>query len=302
MPESQRILHLYGATSQNEILTFLRTQCVFEAEDEIETIMAEWPKAAQEYQRISLLPNHLAETAGVEDIPEENSEKLKEISNDPPFRATFSYFPYAFKMVELDKLVAAQRYVNLDYVERLSHAISKDSSIGSLIDFCLRKGSSVKPPSELQINQNTYSYRSESVDFRFIGGFPKKLTQDDIKYSLGGGEPVAGILLFVGYGTPAINVFQVGKRLILNNGFHRLYALRKQGILKAPVVIQTVANWNLELPQVVAGLPAVYLVTAPNPSLLQDFLNPEISRELRMKSRDRSVQIQWAVNQVDIPK
>jgi len=175
--------------------------------------------------------------------------------------------------------------------------------MGSLLDFSLKGGFHNPPvPDELQLPSDGYSYKSVSTDFRFLGGYPKKLTQEDYEYAIGGGIPVSAIILFVGYGSPAINVFQVGKRLILNNGFHRLYALLKAGVSKAPVVVQHVTNWNLELPPVFLGLPTQYLVTTRRPSLIRDFLDADLTTELAIRARDKLVQIQWNVNQFDIPR
>ena len=297
----QRILHLYGATSQAEILSFLRTQCVIE-ETEIERVMSDWREAAARFLSISNNMTDIPDLIEIEDIPEEFSAELRKVSEDPLFKNAFSMLPISFKVVELDRVVAAQRYVNLDYAKRLSDSIPEDPDMKFLIDFCLKKGPETNLPAELQLSPNVYSYKSESTDFRFIGGYPKKLTNEDIHYCLGGGQPVAALILFVGYGTPAVNVFHVGSRIILNNGFHRLFALKMKGVAKAPVVVQSISNWNLELPQVLVGLPTTYLVSAPRPSLLKDFVDTQISRELSMKSRDRSVQIQWNFNQVDIPK
>jgi len=174
--------------------------------------------------------------------------------------------------------------------------------MGFLVNFCLKRRSQAAPPSELQTASNVYGYRSETTDFRFLGGYPKPLDQADISASTGGGEPVAGLVLLVGYGSPQVNVFQVGTRIVLSNGFHRLVALRSHGVKSAPVVVQHVNNVELELPPAIAGLPSHYLVSTPKPAMLMDFLNPRFVREVHIKSRDRSVQIQWNINQVDIPK
>jgi hypothetical protein len=298
----QKILYLYGATSQAELTNFVRSQCVIRSEDEFERIMHEWRRAAAKFASLASDITERPEEISTEEIPSKYQNQLERISNEALFRKSFALWPYYFRMVEVDKLVAPQRYVNLDYGQKLGSLIPDQPSTEFLIDFCLKKSSTAPPPAELQLAPNVYAYRSESTDFRFLGGFPKKLTDEDIKYCLQGGEPVAAMILFVGYGAPAVNAYRIGNRIILNNGFHRLFALRQKGIRMVPLVVQEISNWNLELPQIIAGLPASYLVTDVRPSLVKDFLDREISRELLMKGRDRSVQIQWNINQVDIPK
>ena len=298
----ERIIHLYGAVSQPEIINFLRTQCEFNDPSELAEIVHSWSKAAAEFSKLPADQSDLPEAVSVEEIPHEFASLVDKVAQSALFRNSFSLLPYSFKVIDLDHLVAPQRYVNLSYIEKLAESFPVEMGMDYLIDYCLRGGSPPSAPSELQLGPNVYSYKSGSTDFRFLGGYPKRLTDDDLEYALGGGQPVAALLLFVGYGSPAVNVFQVGKRLILNNGFHRLFALRRSGVLKAPVVVQQITNWSLELPAQITGIPTTYLVTTPRPSLLKDFFSPSISRELPMKSRDRSVQIQWNVNQVDLPR
>ena len=52
-------------------------------------------------------------------------------------------------------------------------------------------------------------------------------------------------------------VYRVGRRLILANGFHRLYALRALGVTHAPVLVLQVTHPQLELPPAIAETPLV---------------------------------------------
>jgi hypothetical protein len=301
--EVQKIRYLYGATTQPEFLYFVRTQCVNVSEDDIPLLLDKWRKSVARFIKITQKDDYLPEDIIVEDIPPEFRQKIAEIENDSLFKKSFSSLPYSFKLVNIERIVAGQRYVNIDYTDKLVEELGKATNMESLLDFSLKGGFHNPPvPAELQLSANVYSYKSASTDFRFLGGFPKKLSQEDYKYAINGGMPVSAIILFVGYGSPAINVFQVGKRLILNNGFHRLYALLKAGISKAPVVVQHITNWNLELEPNLLGLPTQYLVTERRPSLIRDFLDADLTTELAIKARDKSVQIQWNISQFDIPR
>ena len=91
--------------------------------------------------------------------------------------------------------------------------------------------------------------RSHRLDLRFLGGFRKPLGEDDIAVAHTGGQPVEAVTLLIGYGAAPINVFYVGNRLILNNGFHRVVALRAEGITHIPAVIQRVAQAEIEFPE-----------------------------------------------------
>ena len=53
--------------------------------------------------------------------------------------------------------------------------------------------------------------------------------------------PVAGVVgLVVGFGSGYLNVIACEGRLVLNNGYHRAYALRELGVTHAPAVVQEV--------------------------------------------------------------
>ena len=109
------------------------------------------------------------------------------------------------------------------------------------------------------------------------------------------------IVLWLGYGTSVVNVFRVGRRLILNNGFHRLYALRSLGFRYAPAVVQHVTHPEIELPSIVGELPRDHLVRAPRPGLMGDFFRPELCCEVTKRRLMKSVQIAWIVNEVLVP-
>lgn len=143
-------------------------------------------------------------------------------------------------------------------------------------------------------------FSSPSVDFRFLGGFLKdQLTEDDLKFTNVGAQPIRAITLFVGYGSGSINVYQVGNRLILNNGFHRVYALYKKGIRKIPVVIQKIGNPAIEFPPQILGLSADYLLRHPRPILVKDFFNEHLTRVFKRKKMIRILNVGLAVSTAD---
>src|SRR5208283_2136920 len=99
-----------------------------------------------------------------------------------------------------------QRTVNLEYVEHLKTTLPAKPSIDDLIDFCLQPKQNPPEPRRMLINQNNFLYTSPSQDFRFLGGYPKPLSEEDIKSSTAGGLPVAAVVLLLGYGSPVCNV------------------------------------------------------------------------------------------------
>lgn len=124
---------------------------------------------------------------------------------------------------------------------------------------------------------------------------------EDLSYAELGGLPAAAIIAFVGYGTAPVNVLSVRGRLILNNGFHRVFALRSLGVTRIPVVVQQIRNPQLEFPPQVAGLPKDYLLTHPRPVLIRDFFDTDFATTLKVRDRIKTVTVNVVPGQHEVP-
>lgn len=302
----QNKLCLYGAMTQPEMISYIRAQCIASEADKLEEITKNWRNATSHFQEVIRSEAGLCDTVEIRDIELGDiepslSRRLDEVSNDELFRYTFSYLPFEFKMVEVDKMIACQRSIDLDYVETLKKEFPSDPSKSDLVEICLAPKKRIDQLYPLQVGQNAFVFSAASSDFRFLGGYPKPLTDDDRKACLGGGSPVAALVLLVGYGAAQVNVYSVGKRIILNNGFHRVYALRDIGMRYVPAVVQNITNPELEFPPAILGLPKEYLLNSSRPALVKDFFDEKLVRKLKIKARMRTVKIAWGAEQTDAP-
>jgi len=177
----------------------------------------------------------------------------------------------------------------------------KEPTFENLLDIRLSLDKTVPEVSEIRIDQNSIIYSSENTDFRFLGAIQKPLEHIDLQTSSTGGIPTRGLLLLFGYGGSPINVMKVGSRVFLNNGFHRVYALRKVGVAHIPVVVQQVHNPALEFPPAYQNIPKEYLLQAERLPLVEDYFNLEISIELKAKARRRGVKVMWLSEPIDVP-
>ncbi len=243
----------------------------------------------------------MAERVEVEALPQHVAPRIAEISGNALFKKTFSILPISFELVEIDRLVAGQRSVNLEYAERLITTYEGKTDIENLIEICVSATRDMPPIQHLEVANNTHVFSSPNLDIRFLGAFLKKLTPEDVTFAVMGGLPAAAIIAFVGYGGAPINVYRCQNRLVLNNGFHRIYALRSLGVRKIPVVVQNVRNFQLEFPPAVAGLPKEYLLGAPRPVLMKDFFESEFCITLKAKRRVKVVTLNTSVGQFDVP-
>jgi len=293
--------YLYAFATQGEIVNHLRTQALEEESVRMQEVLQSWQALQSRVQELMKNEAGAADLTVVENIPKEHNEFIKEIESDSLFKKTFSLLPTNFGVIEIDRITAAQRTVNLAYVNHLIEQFRKKRAFSDLLDICVSLEREMPPIQHLEVANNTHVFSSPNLDLRFLGSFLKKLTPVDLEFAAMGGLPAAAVIAFIGYGGAPVNVFRVNNRIVLNNGFHRVYALRAVGVTKIPVVIQNVSNWQLEFPAQVAGLPREYLMSAQRPVLMKDFFEPEFCITLRAKQRMKAVTIQTSVGQFDIP-
>lgn len=294
-------LYLFAFATQAEVLNQIRTQALQEEAKRLPEIINLWtqlqPKVAELMQREA----GLAEKIQVSKIPDNFRAKLLGFAADPLFQKTFAHIRTSFALVEIDKLIAAQRAVNLDYVKRLIGSYPKSPTLDDLLEICVSPKRKMDPIQHLEVLPNTHVFSSPNSDIRFLGAFVKELTTEDLDYAVAGGLPAAAIIAFIGYGGAPVNVLQAGNRLVLNNGFHRLYALRSLRVKEIPVVLQHIQNPDLEFPAQVADLPKEYLLKTARPVLIGDFFRPEFAITLKVRERMKMVTISIGLGQHDVP-
>jgi hypothetical protein len=295
----RRLLYMYGAVTQIELNNFLLGNSV-DSEERQQEIKTQWLNAAEAFQQTVNDEAGLAESITTQPLGAELSGVVEDIRNNPAFTKTFSNYPLSFEEIEIDRIVASQRTVHLDFVEEIK-AKAKFSSAKELATFSLHPGQDTTPLKFGRTAQNAFTFSSENPSLRFLDAVEHPYATDLKAGYHPGGQPIHAVTILVGYGISTINVFRVGKRIILNNGFHRLYALRSLGIASAPVVVQHITHPELELPQVIADLPRDYLISAPRPALMKDFFNPVLNCEVRQRNFIKALQVGWGIEDRRVP-
>lgn len=295
-------LYLYGLATRYEVYNHLRTQAIGVSEDEREKILSTWQVVQKKVADMKGNEANIASTIKISEVPAGHEEKIQSYTEHPAFKKAFTGMPIKIFIVEIDKLVGAQRTINLDYVKTFADSLQAKPTMDQLLDLCVCPNRADTPVKHLELNPNLHMFSSPNTDLRFLGGFKKPIEESDIQFAEGGGIPIDALMLFVGYGTSTINAFLVNNdRVVLNNGFHRVYALRAAGIKEIPIAVQTVSNFILEMPPVIAGIQREYLCGDPRPPILKDYFDPHLTIQLKAKNRIKIVMAQAQVNQVDIP-
>jgi hypothetical protein len=293
--------YLMGAMQQNVLAQTVRLMCIADDVTRLPEITQAWRAASNRMTLLSESESGLPDRIIAIEPPPAINDRLQQIAADPLFQASFSAMRTTCMIVDIDHLVAPQREVNLDYVEDLRTRIP-GTTVSEVLEFCVGPRSITPELRALQTAGNQVTYTSRSLDLRFLGGFPKVISGSDIAVAHSGGQPVEAIALLVGFGAAPINVFKVGNRIVLNNGFHRVVALRFEGIMRIPVVVQHVSNAQIEFPEQLLNLTRAYLLEDPRPVLIKDFFDGLLTVELRLKPRRKVLSVRWGEESSVVPE
>ena len=169
--------------------------------------------------------------------------------SDPVYRHAYRFVPTDVGVVDLNRIVVFQKFINLSYVDELKRRLGSTPSPEAVFRFALP----LQPEQRIHMMQNAqnmYTLVSPSTDFRFVGN--QILRPQDVPTFESDGRPVAVLGLAIGYGSNFLNVLHVENRMVLGNGSHRAYALRDLGINQIPCLIQRVTRRD-ELELVASG-------------------------------------------------
>jgi len=294
-------LFLHGACTLPEVRHFINTWCHPDDRKALENIESPWKGASEYFRNLAVTEKNISESVEIRDVSQSLRPKIDGIEENLLFKRTFSQLPHEIKLVEIEKIITCQRVVNLDYIGELKGRFPPGLDEEAVFDICMNPVSPVSLPQPVQTEEGSFVFSDVNPNFRFLGGFPKGITKEDVDASLDGGLPVASVVLLFGYDYGAVNAYRIRKRLILNNGCHRLYALRSLGVTHAPVVIQHIDNPDLEFPPYFQKLPREYLIEHPRPAMMRGFFDSRLTARLRMKNRVSNVRISWAADRVYSP-
>jgi hypothetical protein len=295
-PAVRHLALIYGTLTQGELNNYLDIVSA-DSEDRKQEIKRSWPVAADAFQNLVASEAGLPESVATSALPPEMDDYLRNVRKNPAFAKTFANYPISFEYVEIDKLVAGQRTVHLDWVGELI----KKGRPDNIAEFCLDPGQDSTPITIARSGNTAFTASSRNPSMRFLGVFENPFQDDGVLGHHPGGQPAHAIVLLLGYGISTINAYRVNRRLILGNGFHRLYALKALGLTHAPAVVQRVTHPQLEMPAVLGELPREHLVNTIRPGLMKDFFDERLVCEITQKSFIKTIQVAWGTNDALVP-
>jgi hypothetical protein len=204
-------------------------------------------------------------------------------------------------MVELRHLVVSQESVGTGFARDIAKRLGRSPAPEALFEFCLPMGRPLSSMQVQRLSDERYLFVSESTDFRahnlelLIGAAIPRLKTF--------GPAGAALILPVGFGSNFLSAVKSEKRIVLQNGYHRAFALMSLGVTHAPMVIQQVTRTDelrLAASSDVHENPAFYFRSA-RPPLLKDFLDPALAKPLTIRKLETRVEVEIKVKTSTAP-
>ena len=284
-----------------EFLGFVTAQTVGGNAQDLTELSNRWRVANDHIRELERREAGFADAPPLLPLPPELELLRTQVLADPIYRRSFQVVPSEIAMIELDRLVVFQKYVNLEYVTRLKASLGERPSLEVVFRLCLPFDHPQPPVRGMQVAQNSFMFVSPSNDLRLL-----EVT------SLSGAQvsgyapqgPVSGIVaLVIGFGSNFLNAIHAEGRLVLNNGSHRAFALRDLGVTHVPCIVQRVTRRE-ELEVVASGdLSAKpdYYLRDPRPPILKDYFDPALRSVLRVQRKHRQVKVIFGVESIEVP-
>ncbi len=295
-------LYLTGRPRMRDLVRFARSHAVTPPDEK--ALADAWHAAHERVRRLETDQAGLADDPPMRPLGSEYEPLLIELFEDPLVRNGFNSVPTDVALVELDRLVVYQKHIDLTYVRQLASSLGERGptlSDAQVFRTCLLHDHDEPPVKWSRVQHDRFVFVSPSNDLRFLGAAP--LQRDQIKDYPARGKFVGLVGIAVGLGANFLNAVYAEKRLVLNNGSHRAYALRQLGVTHVPCIIQHCASRD-EVDAVAATEvrknPDIYLKD-PRPSMLRDYFDPALHLVMPVYRRLRQVTVRFEIEENAVP-
>lgn len=292
-PPTRELIWLVGQPPLADYLDFVLKKVVGAADANPGALVDEWRIANDHYHDLSSSEAGIAERIQCRALPGSLRPLEDQVRANAWFRRSFCELPVSFAMVELDKLIVSQTHVERGHHDGIAATLGRD--LKRRFQFCIPLERELPPVRIQRFGDHRWLFSSSSTDLR--ERTPMLLRGEQLE-QIGADGPVAAMLgLPVGFGSNFMSAVRSGKRIVLQNGYHRAYALRRVGITHAPCIIEEVTRKD-ELrvggDDEVNDDPEFYFA-APRPPLLKDFFDPRFAKTLSVRQIDTVVEVEIKV-------
>lgn len=292
------LVWLLGQPHLADYLDFVRDKVVGGAAIPQRCLADEWRRANDLYYDLERSEAGAADGAEMLPLPPALRPLARKVKASAFFREAFDSLPARIAMVELDRLIVSQTHVERPFTDGLAAALGAQPEPEALFRFCLPL-ERPQPPVRIQrLASDRWLLSSPSTDFRAHN--PALLPPAQAAAIRSYGPIAAALALPVGFGSNLLSVVKSGPRLLLQNGYHRAYALRALGIAHAPCVVTEVTRKDelkVAASDEVCADPEFYFAAA-RPPLLRDFFDPRLARVLPVLPMETVIDVELKVRTV----
>lgn len=286
---------LLGQPHLSDYLEFVAHKVAGGRDVDPRKLTEEWRAANDLYYDLEQSEAGIAEE--VECLPLDGALQplVDEVRASPWFRASFDNLPFTFARVELDKLVVSQNSVEHSFTDRLAATLGPEPDDETLFRFCLPLERDLPDVRIQRLSGDRFLFTSRSTDFR--AHEPRLLRPAEIE-GLDSSGPIAAMVgIMVGFGSNFLSAIRSGSRVLLQNGYHRAYSLRRLGITHAYCIIEDVTRKDelkLTADADVGADPEFYFASK-RPPLLKDFFDPRLCKMLQVLPMELIVEIEMKI-------
>jgi hypothetical protein len=292
-------LYLIGRPTLKQFLRFVRAHAVHHPDDGV--LADEWHAAHNLVRTLQTEEAGLADSPPLEKVGSEYEPFLIEFLKDPLVRNGFNTVPTEIAFIDLERVAVYQKHIDLTFTRQLEAKLGPSPTEEQIFRVCLPYDHPQPPVKWSRMRRDRFVFMSPSNDLRFLGSMPLQPTH--ITDYPPPGDLVGVIGIAVGFGSNFMNAIYVENRLILNNGSHRAYALRKLGITRVPCIVQHVSSreeLDVTAASDVADHPDLYL-KHPRPPMLRDYFNPQLHKVMQVHRRLRQITVKFDVDESFVP-
>jgi hypothetical protein len=300
--EPRELIFLSGRPPLPEFLGFVENRAYGGELSHRGELADQWRTANDRVRLLTQSEAGIADQVAAVPLPASLGRRREALLSDPTIAITFSIVPIELALVDLDRLVVHQKFIDLGYVAKLSERLPDEPTAEELFNFALPlDGRYDVPPAGGQIAANAFGFTSPSTDLRVLG--QQLLDPRSVAGLHVPGRPTAIVAVAIGYGSNVLSAIRVNGRLILQNGSHRAYTLRAAGHQLVPCLIQNVTRpEELEAVLEPAVLQQHELYFAhPRPPMLRDYFDPELHVRIPAPKIGRQVRIVFQPEVTDLP-
>lgn len=283
---------LLGQPHLADYLSFNETKVIGGDTADMRALSAEWRAVNDLYYDLEQTEGGIADSIECRLLPKSLTRMAAELEASPWFKSSFDNLPYTIELVELDKLVMSQIQVENGHSPRIAASPGIGSKPSDLFKYCLPVDP-VLPPVDIQrLSSTRYIFSSPSSDFR--SHVPRLIDVAAISQFVSTGPAAAFFGVAIGFGCNFLSGIRSGSRVLLQNGYHRSYALRRAGFTHAWCVIEEVTRKDelkLTATGQVAADPEFYFA-AKRPPILRDFFDKRICKQLLVRPMDCVVEVE----------